>query len=330
MNLEIPGGGKHLPYIQFDLDAKKLVPRIAKAAGTHSGKVAWGLMELWEHVWTTKKDVVTGMVLDGCFGPNGRIRTALIEHGFIEPVETGWRVRGAKQRLFGQEKRGSAGGLATAISRKSLANLKQNRPKTRSEARSDSLGHEPGETCSDMLGLNNTERNRAKPNESKSCSDSLGVVRTELTEADTEAHPAPNTQHPIKKPPPALTRDEKPVGFLRDQIDAVFLASKGATYDWSFEDERAISPLQAKAGDVGDEEILRRWKIGLGLRFPITSKVSVLLRNWNECAKDQPAPVNPFPQRTGRATESDKDWSKKPKTYVSKFGEELDLEVCDG
>ncbi len=85
-----------MPYLAFDLDAKKRVPQVARAAGVQPCEVGWGLLDLWEHVWSTRNDVVGELLLDGFFGPNARIREALVAFGFLEPQGVGsYRVKGA-------------------------------------------------------------------------------------------------------------------------------------------------------------------------------------------------------------------------------------------
>lgn len=116
---------KRPPYLSFTLDAKKNAARTARAVGVEVGVVAWGLLELWEYVWGTKKDTVGTLVVDGCFGPNDKLRTALVEYGFLEQVPEGFRVRGADDWLFRSEAASKAG-KASAESGKSLENLKQN------------------------------------------------------------------------------------------------------------------------------------------------------------------------------------------------------------
>ncbi len=97
-----------MPYLPLDLDGKKKIPKIAKATGVSPGDILWGLAEMWEHVWATKRPVVGEMVLDGCFGLNPRVRDALVAFDFLEPVETGWRVRGAERFLGVSQARSDA------------------------------------------------------------------------------------------------------------------------------------------------------------------------------------------------------------------------------
>jgi hypothetical protein len=99
-----------LAYLTFDLDAKKKVGPAARAAGVDPGVIAWGLLELWEHVWTTKSAEVPELVLDGCFGPSNRIRDALAAYGFLEPKTPNlFRVRGAERYLRISEAKSRAG-----------------------------------------------------------------------------------------------------------------------------------------------------------------------------------------------------------------------------
>lgn len=116
-----------MPYLQVDLDAKKRFPAVARAAGVDVGTVAWGLMELWEYVWSTKKDTVGEMVLSGCFGASQRIIDALVVYDFLERTDDGFRVRGAERylRVSTASERGRLGGQKTAESGKSKTNLRQ-------------------------------------------------------------------------------------------------------------------------------------------------------------------------------------------------------------
>lgn len=99
-----------MPYIAFDLDAKKRVPAAARAAGVDPGVIAWGLLEIWEHVFATKSDLVGELILDGCFGPSPRIRQVLVAYGFLEEHAVGaYRVRGAGRYLRVKKAQSEAG-----------------------------------------------------------------------------------------------------------------------------------------------------------------------------------------------------------------------------
>lgn len=87
-----------MPFLKLDLDAKKRVPLVARAAGIDEAHIGWGLMNLWEHVWSTKKAVVSETVVYGCF-PGERTAEALVAFSFLEETSEGFRVRGAEAYL---------------------------------------------------------------------------------------------------------------------------------------------------------------------------------------------------------------------------------------
>ena len=88
-----------MPYLALDLDARKKCPLVARACGSTAPDVLWGLTELWQHVWTVKADVVTHTVLVGCVGDHPGLVDALVAFEFLEPLEEGYRVRGAGRWL---------------------------------------------------------------------------------------------------------------------------------------------------------------------------------------------------------------------------------------
>lgn len=88
-----------MPYLAFELDAKKKVPLVARAADSTAPAVAWALLELWEHVWASKRDVLSIIEVRGCIGTAPTLLDALVAFGFLEPVENGFRVRGADRYL---------------------------------------------------------------------------------------------------------------------------------------------------------------------------------------------------------------------------------------
>ncbi len=92
-----------MPYLPVDLDAKRKMGLVARAVGVSPGEVLWGLLELWEHVWRTKADVVTTLYLSGCLGPRMDLHAALVDAGFLERVGDAYRVKGASKWLFGAE-----------------------------------------------------------------------------------------------------------------------------------------------------------------------------------------------------------------------------------
>ena len=176
-----------MPYLQYDLDAKKKVPLMARAAGMDVAIVGWGLLELWEHAWSTKNAVVGALALAGCFGPNPAIIPVLVAHGFLEPVEEGWRVRGADDRLRVRQAQSEGG-------KKARANLVQNRrrsPEKSSESTSSGLQVHPEEELKSTSG--------SVP--ALSPSTQHPTPRTTLPAANAAAAP-PEQQQP-EAPPPA-------------------------------------------------------------------------------------------------------------------------------
>lgn len=93
-----------MPYLPVDLDAKRKADFVDKAHGLPRGSTIGGLLDAWEHVWRTKSDVLGELYASACFGADPKVRAALVEAEFLEPVDGGrWRVRGAAKWLFGME-----------------------------------------------------------------------------------------------------------------------------------------------------------------------------------------------------------------------------------
>lgn len=89
-----------MPYLQLDLEAKKLVPRVARALGVPDAQIGWGLIELWDWCWNEKRDTVSGLMLRGFFGCAGDLSAFLTDFGFLEELGDGnFRVKGAGARL---------------------------------------------------------------------------------------------------------------------------------------------------------------------------------------------------------------------------------------
>lgn len=107
-----------MPYLQLDLDAKKRMPLVAKASGISNGDVMWGLSDLWELAWGTKREVISDVELSGCFGPGELVRAALEAHRFVERVPEGWRVKGADRYLRISDARSEAGKTRSATAQR--------------------------------------------------------------------------------------------------------------------------------------------------------------------------------------------------------------------
>lgn len=103
-----------MPYLQFDVDAKKKMAWVAQLAGVSRADAAWGLMEVWEYAWMAGSDELSELVLTGLIGPSEALRKAYAAYGFIEQLEGGnWRVKGTDRYSKAEEAR-SRGGKAAA------------------------------------------------------------------------------------------------------------------------------------------------------------------------------------------------------------------------
>lgn len=102
-----------MPYLPVDLDAKRKAEFVDRSFGLPRGTTIGGLLDAWEHVWRTKTAILGDLYVTGCFGPDLRVRAAVVEAGFLEPMPDGqWRVRGAEKWLFGMEGRSRGGHAA--------------------------------------------------------------------------------------------------------------------------------------------------------------------------------------------------------------------------
>lgn len=108
-----------MPYLAFDLDAKKRAARAAAGLSVHPGQVAWGLLELWEHAWEAKSETVDALTLSCCFGPDPRVPGVLEAMGFVTAEPDGrFRVRGADRYLRITEARTKAGKARAATAKR--------------------------------------------------------------------------------------------------------------------------------------------------------------------------------------------------------------------
>lgn len=103
-----------MPYLPVDLDGKRKAMDIELALNLPRFSVVGGLLELWERVWRDKSAMVDDIALCAAFGPDMRLRAALVSRDFLEPWQDGlYRVKGAEKWLFGLEGK-SRGGKAAA------------------------------------------------------------------------------------------------------------------------------------------------------------------------------------------------------------------------
>lgn len=268
-----------MPYLAFDLDAKKLVPQIAKSAGVQPCEVGWGLLELWDFVWSRKETFVGETVLMGCFGPNIKVVEALISYGFLEKVDGGYRVRGADRylRVSSASDRGSMGGKKTAANGKSKSNLKQfaSEESVRSNTEANDL-------ASDELRSDITEANRsnalAPPKQLRSApASSEQRAANDLFAGAAEAAPP----KPKKQRPP----DPRHAPMVKALCDA----APGYATAFDGRDAKAVTDLLAKGSD---DEILRRWKAARSRDdFPRVRSLPELVTHWHHFAADAPVPI---------------------------------------
>lgn len=258
-----------MPYIQYDVDAKKQVPKVARSAGMSTAEVGWGLLELWEHAWTADTDVVGEVVLTGCIGPSEQLRTALVAFGFLERLEDGqWRIKGTDRYSKADEARSRGGKAAAGNLRRGAVSPAGPRLTPGCAPAEPRLqpGTSPGSTP-------------AKP-------------RTENREPETTTPPTPSKQMPHPLP-------------LVERVAEVFKAERGVDYVPTFADEKAGRALLAKGPE---DEVLRRWAIGLRTRYPACNGLPDLLRNWNAYAAEAVAgpPSGAKPVALVRALDAEK------------------------
>jgi hypothetical protein len=235
-----------MPYLAFDLDAKKLCPRVAMAAGLSTGDVAWGLLELWELAWGARSAAVTRIHVEGCFAGGQRTIDALVAFGFLSVDGDGFRVKGAQERLFGIRDAQVAAGRAHA------QNLKQNRV-TRP-------GDHPGDPAGSPSGS------------------------TPALSPSTQ-HPAPSTEEklaPVAKKPATRAPADPRLRPLSDTLVADF-AQRRNGHAYKHGGAKDATALKALLPVATDEEIRRRWLLGLDASgWTNCSTFAQLAQKWNE------------------------------------------------
>jgi len=104
-------GGELGNYIAVDLKVVEvLAPMVARSAGISEDRALAGLVRLWHRCWSTTSDVVTLSQLGGCFGGEAiELIAKVLSDDFLEPVDGGYRVRGAARylRLKASRRRGA-------------------------------------------------------------------------------------------------------------------------------------------------------------------------------------------------------------------------------
>lgn len=99
-----------MSYLAFDLDALKMVPDAARAAGLPDAELGYGLLRLWSYCWTVKTDLVKPAHLVGFFGgDSGRVTAGLEAFGFLQADPDGLRVKGVEKYLRIRKAQSEAG-----------------------------------------------------------------------------------------------------------------------------------------------------------------------------------------------------------------------------
>lgn len=99
------------PYVQVEIDALKKAPLLASALGIQMREAVGGLVLMWAHIYGEGRSaVVSAFYLRTFFGVSGNdVGEALVELGFLEPTDDGWRVKGAGRYTRLTEVRREAG-----------------------------------------------------------------------------------------------------------------------------------------------------------------------------------------------------------------------------
>lgn len=279
-----------MPHLAFDLDAKKRVPLVARAAEVEPGAIAWGLLEMWEHAWTAKVCIVSEVVLDGCFGRSERIRQALEAYGFIERVEGGWRVRGAERYLRISEARSRGG-------KKASGNLKRGnrQPGKERPTASPSPGSVPAQ-AGKQPGLNPGPTSIIDHRSS----DLLPSEADPLAGAAAQqpAPPRRARKRTREDPPP----DPRHAPMVKRLCEA-FERETGARYEFEPKHAAAVARLLEHDPD----ELERRWlaSVRAAPRWPGTRDLCVFVSRWNEFAGAAPGTGPPRDVRRGRVAAED-------------------------
>lgn len=271
-----------MPYLPVDLDGKRKAHAIERALGLPRHTVVGGLLDLWEGVWRDKTDIVDELALAAAFGPDLRIRDALVAREFIDPTEDKWRVRGASKWLFGMEGRSRGGHAAKSNLVPGARQKKAKGAEIQPRAETELLGScpEPAETPSALVLGSFTQH----PAPSTQNPFSLRETSAEPVQAAL-LEPAPLAPAPVKRAKPKAEPKAEPDPRhhpLKLRLQAAFKATRGAEYAFGGgKDARALSNLLAKPG-ADEAEIERRWIRGLqGQYHERCDTIFDLDRKWN-------------------------------------------------
>ena len=96
-------------FIQVELDAMNLYPRVAMMADIGIEHVHKGFNELWAHCYRTKTDTIPTAMLAGFFPPRESVMNALIVCGFVEITSDGATLRIKGTSRYSRVSRAEAG-----------------------------------------------------------------------------------------------------------------------------------------------------------------------------------------------------------------------------
>jgi hypothetical protein len=318
-----------MPYLAFDLDAKKRAARAAAGLGVHAGQIAWGLLELWEHAWEAKSETVDALTLSCCFGPDPRVPGVLEAMGFVARGDDGlFRVRGADRYLRITEARSEAGKARAASAKRDSKGRLVSTSKTQQETGSDQL---PTSTQPALAG----DASSGGP----ALSPSTEHRDTETPSAGAHARESSPTSSPVQD---TLIADAEETGVLA--LKAAWNELTTAPLPrW----ERTPKDRRIRAANALKRRPLAEWR-------EVFARIerSSFLRGESERgwiadvdwalrpagAKPEPAAAvlegkferaggarSTGPPSRGRATEADKDWSREHPTVNTAYGEEWDF-----
>lgn len=249
-----------MPYLAVELDAKKQMHHVARAAGIPVAEVAWGLLELWEHVWSTEADVVSPVVLDGCIGEAPKLRPALVAFGFLEPIGDAFRVRGAERYLRVRRAQRDGGKLGRARSSSPVGR------------QGDPAAAEAPDKVTSKVTLGSTSGSTPRSRQ----------ALTPSTEhrAPKDLKTAPGPKDPSPTPP--LRR------ALSDALCEIFQVERRTPYVWQGAKDGVALDWLLKA--VPPEEIRARWSRGLkATGWQQVATIAQLRSKWNDLA---PSPTD--------------------------------------
>lgn len=285
-----------LPFAQLHRSVKPKAARLASAIGVTNQHAIGSLSEFWdingdpreleELVLSGKNSVVLTpeqAVLRFRIASGKDVEPALlVELGFLEAVEEGFRVRGMSRFIepirdrLAKRKAGQLGGQASVKARKAQNGTAQPR-----SAPLQTLIEQPVSTPEPAI--------EASPKQPRSSA-----------EPQTEARPNPEKRDEsldslkptAVKPPKAPKKPPEPSrpGWqaLIDAMTIEFQSVRGESYDWHHGASRG--QLKALRERHSDEDILRRWS--RGLRGTYDRKVSAVEQlgnaaKWHALATDE-------------------------------------------